>query len=412
MNVPPARALTWARVLVVASFVTVMFSPPVTNLLQVVLVLLIIASCDLRRRLWSAMRQPMVLGALAFFAVLTIGALYTQAPAAEGWGMVWGWRKLLLLPIAASLFDEPAWKVRLLKVLAAVAGLLAIGSIVMFLAQVGPPPFIQGRGPGVLVRNHATQGIIFSMAAISAAGLVIFGLEQRRSMQLAWAAAVVALVASVTLVTTGRTGYVAIVVAFSGLALGWSITRSLHWWKTALVTGTVFAVLATILTFSPVAQQRIQQATSEMETYTQATTETSMGVRMYFWQNALVLVQQRPLIGWGTGGFETGYGQLVAGRTGNAGLVTNDPHNQFLKIAAEHGVLGFAVFAGFLLMALRQKPSPAYRTLGLSALAVWCATSMANSHFSTYAEGTFIYLWLGAMLAFKPPGGAPPGQSA
>jgi hypothetical protein len=29
----------------------------------------------------------------------------------------------------------------------------------------------------------------------------------------------------------------------------------------------------------------------------------------------------------------------------------------------------------------------------------WCATSLANSHFSTFVEGRLLFFWLGAMLA-------------
>lgn len=410
-SIRTARPVTIARWLVVASFLAMMFSPPLTNLIQALLIALFVGSPDLRGRLREALRQPLVRGALAFFAVLMIGATYSHAGSAGGWGMVWGWRKLLMLPLAAALFEDPLWKNRLLKVLAGAAGLLALGSILMVAADLNPPAFLPGRGPGVLVRNHATQGIIFSVAAISAAAIVVFGIERRKALRLSWAAAVVALVSSVTLVTTGRTGYIAILIGATSLALGWSVARRLPAWKAVATVATTFALLATLIAFSPVAQQRIDQARAEIQTYTEATTATSMGVRMYFWQNAIALIKERPLLGWGTGGFESAYSQLVAGRPGNAGLGTSDPHNQFLKITAEHGLVGLAVFVGFLLMAVRQKVSIEYRTIGLSVLAVWCTTSMANSHFSTYAEGTFIYLWLGAMLAFKPAGGLTPGRS-
>jgi hypothetical protein len=40
-----------------------------------------------------------------------------------------------------------------------------------------------------------------------------------------------------------------------------------------------------------------------------------------------------------------------------------------------------------------------YRILGLAVMIAWCVTSLANSHFTTFAEGTFIYLWLGSILA-------------
>jgi O-antigen ligase len=82
------------------------------------------------------------------------------------------------------------------------------------------------------------------------------------------------------------------------------------------------------------------------------------------------------------------------------GMPSHDPHNQFLKIAAEHGLLGLLIFLALLVSAFRQRGAPPpYRLLGLGVLAAWCASSLFNSHFSTFAEGRFIWLWLGACLA-------------
>jgi hypothetical protein len=40
-----------------------------------------------------------------------------------------------------------------------------------------------------------------------------------------------------------------------------------------------------------------------------------------------------------------------------------------------------------------------YFHLGIGVLLAWCATSLFSSHFSTFTEGRFIYIWLGIMLA-------------
>jgi hypothetical protein len=70
-----------------------------------------------------------------------------------------------------------------------------------------------------------------------------------------------------------------------------------------------------------------------------------------------------------------------------------------MKIIAEQGLVGLLVFLGFLAAALRQRCSAPYRLMGLGVLAAWCVTSLFSSHFSTFAEGRVIALWLGAMLA-------------
>jgi hypothetical protein len=43
-------------------------------------------------------------------------------------------------------------------------------------------------------------------------------------------------------------------------------------------------------------------------------------------------------------------------------------------------------------------PTP-YRELAAAVLIGWCATSLVNSHFSTFVESRLLFFWLGAMLA-------------
>ena len=50
----------------------------------------------------------------------------------------------------------------------------------------------------------------------------------------------------------------------------------------------------------------------------QANNGTSMGLRMYFWRDAVTLISERPIFGWGTGSYAKVQGQLVADRSGAA----------------------------------------------------------------------------------------------
>ena len=57
------------------------------------------------------------------------------------------------------------------------------------------------------------------------------------------------------------------------------------------------------------------------------------------------------------------------------------------------------IFIAFLASTLLQKVKLFYFHLGLGVLIAWCASSLFSSHFSTFTEGRFIYIWLGIMLA-------------
>ncbi len=398
---PAPSVVTWARWTVVLATLGLMVSPPVANLFQLVLYALFIGSPTLRARLWATRREPMVMGAVAFLAILAVAAFYSAAGLQAGLASLWNWRKLLMLPLAAALFQEPAWKLRFMRIFAVAATVAAALSIAFYLFQVAYPfgPAMQDGTPGIIVRNHATQGMVFGVAAFFAACFPLLGLSGTRRARLAWALALVILLGNIAFVTIGRSGYVVALAGAVTLAAGWSLSRGHGLLRTAGLGLLLLALVAGVLWATPKSRERILQGVHEIQTYAEATEVTSMGIRIYFWKTTPALIARKPLLGWGTGGFEAAYRQEVAGRSGNAGLVTSDPHNQYLKIMTEQGLLGFAVFVAFLASLLRQRPRREFRILGLGVLLAWCGTGLANAHFSTFAEGNLLYTWLGVLLA-------------
>lgn len=238
--------------------------------------------------------------------------------------------------------------------------------------------------------------MVFSAIGLTALMLARQELDQR--LRLGLLVATVLLVGNVLLVTTGRSGYLALLVCAACLAVAEILARGFNR-KSLAGAGLSLVAVVMALALLPGPRTQIAQAVHEMTHYQESQVETRAGQRVIFWKNTLGVIAQSPIIGHGTGAFGTAYGKYVAGKQGLEAMPSSDPHNQYLKIAAEHGLLGLLVFLSILAMALRQKIAPPWRFLGLATMAAWCATSMANSHFSTFTEGTFIYVWLGVMLA-------------
>jgi O-antigen ligase len=396
----PRDPVSIGRGLVIACAIAILMSPPLANLAQALLLICFVLSAELRARAVAALRQPLVLGSLAFALVLVIAATYSAAPPQEAYGALSGWRKVLLVWAAAALFDTPDSKRRLAQWFAIATAIFAVISYISLATGTMPIPVRRGEFPGTVVRNHATQGVMFAVGAFCAAALLFGGQALEKRWRQVLAACLVVLVSNVVLVTTGRSGYVALMACAGCGALAWVLHAGERRGRAILLSGLGLLVLGALLFASPRAREGIDKALHETRTYEQQQGEfTSMGIRQYFWRNALVLIQQKPLQGHGTASFEHAYGKLVQGRPGVAGTPSSDPHQQFLKIATEQGLVGLAVFLAFLATATRQRASQPWRVLGLGVLGAWCLTSMANSHFSTFAEGSFIYLWLGAMLA-------------
>ena len=89
------------------------------------------------------------------------------------------------------------------------------------------------------------------------------------------------------------------------------------------------------------------------------------------------------ILGEGTGGYEKAFVDHVKDQEGQENFIHHDPHNQFLKIFAELGIMGLV---SFLRAALFQRTTPFYFDLSLGVLLAWCGTSLFSSHFSTFTE--------------------------
>lgn len=392
-------SVDFARWLLITMLIGLMFSPPVVNLAQALFVLTLAFSRELRSRVIAAGREPMVLWLLGFYLAISAGVLYSIAPQEDAMHMWGSWRKVLLLPLAVAVFDDPAWKRRLLETFVAVSVISAVVSYVGWLAHF-TFPVPGGSEFGVLLRNHATQGMVFAVAAFAALALAFFDQEAGKTKRTMLVMGALLLLGNVIWVLTGRSGYIVTLVCLLSASVAlFARSRKDQRPRALVAIGAALALIVAAMALSPTAHQRIRQAFEEANHYQSMTEETSMGIRVVFWKNTLRMLESHPLLGYGTGAFKAAYEKQIAGQSGVAATVTADPHNQFMKIVGENGILGLVVFLGFLVAAYRQRVSQPYRLLGLGVLSAWIVTSMANSHFSTFAEGNFIYLWLGVMLA-------------
>jgi O-antigen ligase len=170
-------------------------------------------------------------------------------------------------------------------------------------------------------------------------------------------------------------------------------------WRAKALAGLVIAVCGVaILLASPHVRGRIADALNDIATVDQSPVGTRLGTRVVMWRNTVRMIRDHPIFGVGTGGFQDGYRAYVQGVSGWQGDETGDPHSQFLKFQGEQGVIGLGAFLFFVVGALRCRAPIPYRELAAAGLLGWCATSLANSDFSTFVEGRLVFFWLGAML--------------
>jgi O-antigen ligase len=210
------------------------------------------------------------------------------------------------------------------------------------------------------------------------------------------------LVIYIALFTTGRSGYLAMLAVLIFMAMKYIKVHQLYssfksWFL--LVGVTLFTVI--LLMSSKTSSDRIDLAIVELQQSEKNANEnlvTSIGQRVIFWKNTVEMIPKYFILGAGTGAFKAAYTEQVAGKTGLTAAITQDPHNQYLKILIEQGILGLILLIFMIARTLLDKDVENDNfLLGSAVIFIWILTSCFNAHFTTFMEGTFIWGWMGLM---------------
>lgn len=384
-----ARCLDVARYSAIAVAVCAPISTALTSVAAGMMLLAWLLSGAPHHVLAEALRQPVGKALAIFLLVTATGLLYGVAPVPDRWAEFLGWRRLGYALLLLGLFGESRWKQRFVKAFVAAA---TLGAVASFVAMTGWLPAKTNQAAGVLMQNHAVQGITFGLALLCALHLSRGFTDWRRWTLLALAAL---FAANIVFVTPARSGYLAMLVAL--LMWGWAIAG---WRRATTVTALIMAVMTAAYLASPTMRMRTDLAVHETLHAHKAEHLTSMGTRVLFYQTAVEMIRERALLGYGSAGFGTEYSRIVGQRYSDwRATPAADPHNIYLLILANHGVFGLAAFFYFLYCALRHAPRDAMEWIGTGSLLIVMATSLFSSHFRTFPEGHLIGMFLGAMLA-------------
>lgn len=385
------KALTLCRWSAIIAAIASPISTAVTSVACIVMLATWLISGELFRSLKISAEQPAGKMLLVFFAWLLIGSLYADTTWAEKIDTLSSWKKLAFTFLLFGLFYQDHWKRLFAKSYLMVMILAGSAAVPLWFAGL---PVREGRDAGIFMTNYASQ----SMAFIAAIVCCIFLLKQQLSLKnKCLIYGILALfVVNIFFVSPARSGYVAF--PFAAIFAATCVYGYKKLPQIIAVTGSV--MLIAILTSSTL-QQRTEKGLTEKANYQTSEVPTSIGVRVVFVKNTLSLIKDRPLLGYGTSSFKTAYSSYAAARYSDwRGDVTSDPHNQYLFVWLENGLIGLLLFFAYIYTTLRQGFSnQPYGAIAASFLVAVCATSLFNSHFKTFPEGNLLAFFIGILLA-------------
>ena len=389
------------QALFIGVMITAFISPPLANLFELLLFMGMLLGWQLFDKHQAYVYSLDFKLHLGFLTILLVGVFYSSVDVNVFWQSVLNWRKFLLLPIGYLLFwqdglnKEKAIKlVFFMTLLLSILGVIHKSELIFFFRE----SVIHFQ-----IGTSSSEAMIISVALAIVLSSWTNGRPYLPMSQSFKVAASVFLMGYVVLFTTGRSGFLALLLVIGLITLRLVFRKKKNnLLKTLLLILMLISSLVGLFIYG-VSSQRIQQAENEIKQYhSEHLVDTSMGLRMVFWKHTLQMVPKYVWSGTGTGGFEKAYEAHVSAQHGlPEGVVTQDPHNQYLKILIEQGIAGLLLFVAMLGRFLVQTHvEDELYWLGVTVTLVWMTTSFFNSHFSTFMEGTFIWAWMGCLNAF------------
>ncbi len=379
-------------------------SPPLSNLAEFFMVVSIVSVNQYRQRILEAAKSPVSVSVLVFLLVVFLWLLHPESDFDIGLSEATSWRKALLLPIAMI----AVWKRENIElVMRAFVSITFFFLLLSFIGYFGD--FVIYHMPvGIVVRNHSTQGLFFVISAYLCLSSWIFGVRTLPNLiirvgnvlgikgkTLAVLLAI-AFALNVLMITGSRTAFVVMLaVAVYLIAVSNPVGSRLLVWS-ALAIGSIMVLLMLF----PQSRISSMQMINEVLSAESSEYPTSGGLRyLMYTRTPLAIIKSFPW-GGGTGGFRNLYASVIPkDATGWQAETVGDPHNQFLKIAADQGLVGITAFLAILVLSWKAMGSDAMGMAGRGVLVAWIVSSLFNSHFSTFSEGHMIFLLLGVFLA-------------
>jgi O-antigen ligase len=401
----PARFTRLAHGLVVAVAVSLPWSTSATSILVVLWLLAVIPTLD-----WPSLRRELLTPAgglpVLLVALGLLGMLWADVPLRARWDGVESFFKLLAIPLLFVQFrrsDRGEW----------VFGGYAISCVVLLLLSVvlvlwPNMPLHFSNDYGVPVKNAASQSGVFTTCIFGLLFLAYDAVLRRRWLWvLGFVAVILAMLADIVFVATGRTALVVILVLLVLFAVKQLNPRGI-----LILLAAAIAVGAVGWFSSSYLRVRTETIWTDLQTYETTDARTSSGERAEFAKKSIAFIREAPIIGHGTGTIHALFTKAAAGPTGAAGVAAANPHNQTFAVAIQLGAVGALVlWAMWIAHLWLFRGAGLAEWIGFVVVVQNIVGSLFNSHLFDFLQGWVYVVGVGVAggmalkhrLADKPP---------
>lgn len=346
-------------------------STAVTSILSFCIPLFWLIDKNFSSRLRFYFSYPLTMPLLAFIGITFIGFTYSAGSVGSSLHTVKEVLRLALIPILAYYLQDDSHNPYKKYTLYIFVSALIFTILAAFLKVYADIPIGHRTTGHDVFKNHI---VVSYFMAISLFFLCIWFSEYKKH-KLLLVALISLVIYFLIFLNTGRVGYLFLYVCFTVLAC--------HRFGIKGVT-IALLVISSLLFFayqySDTFQQRIYNFYAEIQLYLQGNSDTGVGHRLQFITNSIDMFFKKPLLGFGTGSFKEIYQTFY--NTGQT-KITDNPHNQYLFVAAELGIFGLIALSWLL-----------YKHWKLTLELTGTTKIVAQALFLSFVIGCFFNSWI------------------
>jgi len=280
-------------------------------------------------------RHPQAAISIFLALLFCVGLIYTPVDLETGIDCLRKYRELFFIPIVLSIFFQRPKEAQFSL------NAFLCGLVILMLGSYGIHF-------GVIPYERLGDSLIFHIThSFFMAVLCFFAMHRvfiSRQYKFFWLLVVILASLNLFFISPGRTGmFVYIVLAVLLLI------QKLSWKKMIPGIIAVFFLAGGLYMGSENVSTRVDMAIKEIKYYQPGKSRTSVGQRFDWYKDSIDLIKEKPVFGHGTGSFAYVQGKLIAGTKTKP---TDNPHNEYLFIGVQLGLVGLAAYIALFFVQL------------------------------------------------------------
>ena len=321
-----------------------LLSTSAVSVLAILILLLWLFEGRITEKMSEIVHNPVALSVLCFLAVLVLGLIWSPDVTA-GLDVIKAQWKLAMLPIFLTAVDT---RHRRRYVYFFLAG-LCVAMLATYLAWFDILHYADVTSTHLTKKNsHIVYNPLLAFGIYLVVHEAVWG--QREVVEKVGLYTLAAVMTFNMFITEGRIGQLVFFVLL--ILLVFQIFQKRKLWAFASVCLIVPTLFVASYTCSPVFEQRVDTACHEIQQFRQ-NPDTSVGLRLLFWQNTFAIIKRHPVLGIGTGGFAIAY-YWHNWELSPWHIATDNPHNQYLLVTATIGIPGLTALLLIFISMFRE----------------------------------------------------------